>query len=66
MSQQTEVKACPICGVRVIHQCFHDDREVKPVAMPAWRAVEKLTDTIGMLQLRIDDLIEERDRVKNL
>ena len=21
------VKACPICGVRVINHCYHDDRE---------------------------------------
>ncbi len=60
------VKACPVCGFRVEHNCYHGGVPVLPEAMPAWKAANKLTDSISMMQAQLQSLIAERDELKNL
>jgi hypothetical protein len=60
------VKACPVCGFTVEHNCYHGGMSVLPESMPAWKAASKLTDSISIMQTQLQAMIAERDELKNL
>ena len=59
------IHACPVCGMPLMHSCFHDGDDVQAVDMEPTRAAKILRETISEMEERIDQYKEALRRVES-